>query len=83
MVEDKKREYVHIYGCVTLLYSRNWHDIVNQPYFNKKFKKRIRLVIKIMELERVHLNNEGEHVDTILAHQTHPQKLTGSFHAAF
>ena len=24
-----------MYDWITLLYSRNWHDIVNQPYFNK------------------------------------------------
>ena len=25
-----------MYDWVTLLYSRNWHNIVNQPYFNQK-----------------------------------------------
>ena len=25
-----------MYVWVTMLYSRNWHDSVNQPYFNKK-----------------------------------------------
>ena len=28
-------------GLITLLYSRNWHNIVNQLYFNKKLKKKI------------------------------------------
>ena len=36
---------VYMYDWVTLLYSRNWHNIVNQFYFNKKHflkeKKRI------------------------------------------
>ena len=27
---------MYMYDCVTLLYSRNWHNIVNQLYFNKK-----------------------------------------------
>ena len=32
---------------VTLLYSRNWHNVVNQLYFNKKIviKKMIPLII--------------------------------------
>ena len=36
----RKRMYIYIcvYDCVTLLYSRNWHNFVNQLYFNKKFK---------------------------------------------
>ena len=29
---------VYIYDCFTLVYSRNWHKIVNQLYFNKKLK---------------------------------------------
>ena len=27
-----------MYDEVTLLYSRDWHDITNQRYFNKKLK---------------------------------------------
>ena len=27
---------IYIYDCVTLLYSRKWHNIVNQLYFNLK-----------------------------------------------
>ena len=27
-----------LYNSVTLLYSRDWHNIVNQLYFNKKIK---------------------------------------------
>ena len=30
--------YIHINES-TMLYSRNWHNTVNQLYFNKKFKK--------------------------------------------
>ena len=37
MGDMKKRMYLYMYDWVTMLYSRNWHDIVNQPYFN--FKK--------------------------------------------
>ena len=28
--------FVCVYDWVTLLYNRNWHNIVNQLYFNKK-----------------------------------------------
>ena len=31
MEYEKKR--VYMYDWLTLLYSRNWHNIVNQPYF--------------------------------------------------
>ena len=27
--------YVCVYNGVTVLYSKNWHNIVNQIYFNK------------------------------------------------
>ena len=27
--------FIYMYDRVTLLYSRNWHNIVNQQYFNK------------------------------------------------
>lgn len=29
-----------MYDWVTVPYSRHWHNIVNQLYFNKKIKKR-------------------------------------------
>jgi len=41
MMEDsmRKRMYIHvcicIYDWVTVLYSRNWHNTVNQLHFNK------------------------------------------------
>ena len=31
---------MYTYDWVTLLYSRNWHNIVNQLYFNKKENKK-------------------------------------------
>ena len=34
----KYRECIYTYDWVTLLHSRNWHTIVNQIYFNQKFK---------------------------------------------
>ena len=42
MVEDsrKKRKNIyvyHIYDWVTLLYSQDWHNIVNQLFFNNFF----------------------------------------------
>ena len=38
--EENLREHGHMcmYGCVTLLYSRNYHNLVNQLYFKKKWK---------------------------------------------
>ena len=33
-----KRECLYVYNWVTLLYSRDWHNIANQLYFNKKIK---------------------------------------------
>ena len=42
MMEENVRKGIYIYaGLVTLLYSRNWHHIVNQRYCNLK-NKRIR-----------------------------------------
>ena len=32
---------MYMYDWVTLLYSRNWHNIVNQLYFNKKKKQNL------------------------------------------
>ena len=39
MMEDsmkKKRMYICVIGILTLLYNRNWRNIVNQPCFNEK-----------------------------------------------
>ena len=33
--------YIYMNDWVTSLYSKNWYNIVNQFYFNKKFKKRV------------------------------------------
>ena len=35
----QEKECVSVNERVTMLYSRNWHNTVNQPYSNKKFKK--------------------------------------------
>ena len=45
MENNIKRRYIYrlyIYDWITFLYSRNWHNIVNQLYFNKK-KRRCRV----------------------------------------
>ena len=34
----KKNGYVYMYNLTTLLYSRNYHNLVNHPYFNTTFK---------------------------------------------
>ena len=36
--ESKENECVHMYNGITLLYSRNYHNLVNQLYFNKTLK---------------------------------------------
>ena len=33
--KEYKKEYIYVYNRVTLLYSRDWHNIVNQLYVNK------------------------------------------------
>ena len=38
--KEYKNECICVYNWVTLLYSRDWHNIVNQLYFNKKSKNR-------------------------------------------
>ena len=35
---------MYVYDCIALLYSRNWHNIVNQLHFNKK-KKNLNVLI--------------------------------------
>ena len=37
--KENERKKVYMYDWVTLLYSRNRHDIVNQLYIHKKQKK--------------------------------------------
>ena len=41
MMEDNIRKgmYIHVYDWVTLLYSKNMQNIVNQLNFNKKLKR--------------------------------------------
>ena len=34
-----KKECIYVYNWVSLLYSRDWHIIINQLYFNLKKKK--------------------------------------------
>ena len=34
--KEYKKECIHVYNSVTELYSRDWHNIVNQLDFNKK-----------------------------------------------
>ena len=42
MENNYKKGYVYTYTWVTFLYSRDWHNIVNQVYFNlKKTKNRV------------------------------------------
>ena len=36
MMEENIRKGIYMYDWVTLRYCTNWHNIVNQLYFNKK-----------------------------------------------
>ena len=38
--KEYKNECICVYNWVTLLYSRDWHNSVDQLYFNKKSKNR-------------------------------------------
>ena len=40
MMENNIKKNIYIYKWITLLYSRNWHNTVNQLYLNTNFKKR-------------------------------------------
>ena len=48
MMEDsmRKRIYIYVYDWITLLYSRNWHNIVNQLYSNKKNERHTKTIFK-------------------------------------
>ena len=38
--EFEKNGCMYMYNCITLLYNRHDHKIVNQLYFNKNLKRR-------------------------------------------
>ena len=61
MTDDnmRKRMYVYIYDWVTLLYSRNWHNTVNQLYFDKKIFKKSMNIYYVLEIKFL-LILEGE-----------------------
>ena len=47
---------MYMYDWVTLLYSINWHKIVNQLYFNKKYFKTaldVVCVLMVQTLEKL------------------------------
>ena len=39
--------YIYIYDWVTLLYSRNWHNIINQLYLNDNNFKRTKQILEL------------------------------------
>ena len=39
-MENDRRQYENTYDWVTMLYSRNLHNTVNQLYFNTKYIKK-------------------------------------------
>ena len=39
-----RRMCIYMYDGVSLLYRRNWHNIVNELYFNKKIKNEMQSV---------------------------------------
>jgi len=52
--ETEKEWIVYKYNRITLLYSRNYHNIVNQPHLNKTFFKNFKKIKKkvIMSVPR-------------------------------
>ena len=58
-----------MYNSITLLYSRNYHNIVNQLYFNKTFKHGG----KRMSCGHFKIFITGSlHTETMLSHRTTP-----------
>ena len=47
MENNIKKECQYVYNWVTLLYSRDWHNIVNQLYFNLKKKRKKMLFVSL------------------------------------
>ena len=43
------RKRIYVYDWVTMLYSRNWHDIVYQLYFNKKTQTK-KIIVNLITL---------------------------------
>ena len=41
---------VYVYDRVTMLYSRDWYNIVNQLYFNKKVNIVFMLSVKLLHV---------------------------------
>lgn len=46
-MERNVKKNVYIYTCITLLYSRNYHNTVTQLYFNKIYIVRKQTKIKM------------------------------------
>ena len=42
-----------MYNCITLLHSRNQHNIVNQLYVNKKIKQRVNNTASVKIIKRI------------------------------
>ena len=45
---EKKNVYTYMHDWVTMLYSKNWHNPVNQLYFNKNQKNPKKLHFKLL-----------------------------------
>ena len=54
---DENKEYMYMYDWVIFLYSRNWHNIVNQLHnIVKQTKNNVRLIKTTeMNLRNIHL----------------------------
>ena len=69
--------YVHVYNWITWLYRRNWHNFVNQLYFNK-FKKTVKkcslrhsLTVEVNPV----LNTKWQQSQSLLIHSTWAYKV--------
>ena len=82
MGKESKKEWicVYMYNWFTLLYTWNWHNIVNQLYSNKNFKKRKQLrQIYIRFSILVNKNQYSQRrkgIETVLVYQVTITKYT-------
>ena len=74
------KEGLYVYNWVTLLYNRDWHNIVNQLYFNKKKKEKISKKEKHFRFWKSEWQREGRILEEVLLEDC---RLQGSHQAGF
>ena len=56
-----------MYDRVTLLYSRHWHNIVSQPYFNLKIQLKQKKKKKKKKKKKIHVQTRRVAADEAVA----------------